>query len=110
MSRTGNLIDEGQARPGLPFFVCAAAAALRHRRHGTRAPLARLAGEEADPRMAAHWQDHSIRRAIWWTRAFARPLQMEFASEDSQTPENLQDLLEQADRRLAASTDPRSED
>lgn len=60
--------------------------------------------------MTAHRQDHSIRRAIWWTRSFARPLQMEFASEDSRTPEDLQDLLEQADRRVAASTDPRSED
>ncbi|MFT3723514.1 MAG: hypothetical protein QM773_08005 [Hyphomonadaceae bacterium] len=59
--------------------------------------------------MSAHSQDHSTRRAIWWTRAFARPLQTEFASDESGMPEDLQDLLEQADRRLGASTDPRHE-
>lgn len=60
--------------------------------------------------MSANQQDHSTRRAIWWTRSFARPLQTEFASDDLGTPDDMRDLLEQADKRLGPLSDRRNKD
>jgi hypothetical protein len=49
--------------------------------------------------MSARPQDPSVRRAIWWTRSFARPLQNSFTPEDGDMPEEFRDLLEEADQR-----------
>lgn len=44
--------------------------------------------------------DPSTRRVLWWARSFGRPLQNEFTPANDELPEDLSELLEQADRRI----------
>lgn len=44
---------------------------------------------------------------MWWTRTFGRPLQAEIGGVDTETPEEFEALLEQADQRISKSRDPR---
>ncbi|HOY78007.1 MAG TPA: hypothetical protein PLN33_09380 [Hyphomonadaceae bacterium] len=48
--------------------------------------------------------DPSTRRVLWWARSFGRPLQNEFAQNAGETPDELTQLLEMADRRISEST------
>ncbi len=52
--------------------------------------------------------DPSTRRVLWWARSFGRPLQTTFAPANDETPEELSELLELADKRLN-STRPADE-
>ncbi len=44
--------------------------------------------------------EQSTRRVLWWARNFGRPLQAEFTTNDSETPEDFSRLLKMADERL----------
>lgn len=47
--------------------------------------------------------DPSTRRALWWARSFGRPLQNEFMPANDETPEDLSELLKEADKRIGES-------
>ncbi len=51
--------------------------------------------------MSGRQQEQTPHRVMWWTRAFGRPLQAEIGGVDNETPEEFNDLLEQADQRLS---------
>ena len=50
--------------------------------------------------MSTQPTEQSTRRVLWWARNFGRPLQAEFATSESKTPDDFNDLLEMADQRL----------
>lgn len=50
--------------------------------------------------MTTAMPDPSTRRVLWWARSFGRPLQNEFLPANDELPEDLCELLAQADRRL----------
>ena len=53
--------------------------------------------------------EQSTRRVLWWARNFGRPLQAEFSTSESDTPEDFNDLLEMADQRLRDQHAPSSQ-
>lgn len=44
--------------------------------------------------------EQSTRRVLWWARNFGRPLQATFTTDDTETPDDFNDLLARADERL----------
>ncbi|RYG35532.1 MAG: hypothetical protein EON93_06410 [Burkholderiales bacterium] len=50
--------------------------------------------------------DPSTRRALWWARSFGRPLQEQFTPANDETPDELNELLQLADKRMDASRKP----
>ena len=54
--------------------------------------------------MSGRQQEQTPHRVMWWTRAFGRPLQAEIGGVDNETPQEFEDLLEQADRRISQSS------
>lgn len=53
--------------------------------------------------MTTAMTDPSTRRVLWWARSFGRPLQDEFTPSADETPDELNELLEIADKRLGGS-------
>lgn len=48
--------------------------------------------------------DPSTRRVLWWARSFGRPLQNEFVKNSGETPDEFNQLLEIADKRINESS------
>lgn len=56
--------------------------------------------QETETVMTSAMPDPSTRRVLWWARSFGRPLQAEFIPSTDETPDELSQLLEMADKRL----------
>lgn len=50
--------------------------------------------------MSPQLPEQSTRRVLWWARTFGRPLQAEFTANETDTPDDFNDLLALADERL----------
>ncbi len=50
--------------------------------------------------MSNQLPEQSTRRTLWWARNFGRPLQAAFVTDETETPNDFNDLLAMADERL----------
>ncbi|MDP3492208.1 MAG: hypothetical protein Q8R82_03775 [Hyphomonadaceae bacterium] len=53
--------------------------------------------------------EQSTYRVLWWARNFGRPLQAEFTTSESDMPDDFNQLLEMADRRMLDNRSASSE-
>ena len=59
--------------------------------------------------MSTQPPDQSTRRILWWARNFGQPLRAEFTASEADTPDDFNQLLEMADRRLSNQRTPSSD-
>lgn len=59
--------------------------------------------------MTTAMSEPSTRRVLWWARSFGRPLQDEFGADQGETPDELDELLAMADKRLGDTANKKDE-